>query len=71
MFIFEYDYEDNSYPLSHSHYVALPTGAAGQEDAIVQSAISATGVVGKNALRRYEREVKKCEQQAQTERPKT
>lgn len=51
MFIFTYDFEDGSYPLKlreNQSSVAFTTGAATQMDAIMESAISATGVVGKN-----------------------
>lgn len=51
VFAFEYDYEAEGYPLSDNTFsAALTAGAVGQEDAIVESAISATGVVGKKGL---------------------
>lgn len=49
VFIFEYDY-DEQFPLSDTvTSVALTAVAVGEEDAIIESAISATGVVGKRA----------------------
>lgn len=49
VFIFGYDYESGSHPLFDDSSVPVIDVVGGQEDEILESAISASGVVGKDA----------------------
>lgn len=51
VFFFEYGFDATSYPIMSNGKEDI-IGATGEEDLVIESAISAAGVVGKNALSR-------------------